>query len=57
MFGKYSYASLRYDKTFDLHKYYKVLKLIIMNKDDNKFKDLHDFYFLDKEFYDDLNDV
>ena len=57
LFSKYSYGTLiKHDKNFDLGNYFKALTLITMEKDD-KFKDLHDFYFLEHDFYENFNDI
>jgi len=57
IFSKYGYGTLvKYDKNFDLGNYFKALTLMTMKKDD-KFKDLHDFYFLEHDFYENFNDI
>lgn len=54
--GKYSYGTLGYLKNrLRLKSYFKLLKLLLMKKSD-KFKDLHDFYFVEHEFYDEFNE-
>ena len=54
LYSKYSYGTFNYFKNrIYLQDYFKSLKLLIMNKS-NEFKDLHDFYFLEHDFYDDF---
>jgi len=56
LYGKYNYGALNYLKNrLHLKDYFKALKLMIMKKSDD-FKDLHDFYFLEHDFYDDFTD-
>jgi len=56
LYGKYNYGALNYlNNHLHLKDYFKALKLMIMKKSDD-FKDLHDFYFLEHDFYDDFSD-
>jgi hypothetical protein len=56
LFGKYNYGMLDHFGNKSKFKYYfKALTLMTMQKDE-KFKDLHDFYFLEHDFYNEFNE-
>jgi hypothetical protein len=55
--NKYNYGLFRFFNGKVKYKnYFKALKLIMMHKENDKFKDLHDFYFLEHDFYDNITD-